>query len=132
MHIVEEEKYKVACHIDYRDLKQHGITAEDLVNRTPLGQMLIRKAGELAKASTEYEWPGCGFSMQMDFYPDDIVLTFSERIEDFVYNLRQTQAALPKEQMQFFDRLILSITMADSEEEARNIIRKFEENVKSV
>lgn len=129
MHIVEEDKYKVACHVDRKDLKQHGITMDDLINRTPLGYMFIRKAGEISKASTGYEWPGCGMSMQMDFYQDDIVLIFSERIEDFVYNLQQSAAALPKGQADFFDKMILMITMAE-EEEAREMIRNFEQNVK--
>lgn len=130
MHIVEEKQYKISCHVDRRDLRQHGITADDLINRTPLGYLFIKKAGEISKASTDYEWPGCGLSMQMDFFQEDIVLIFSERIEDFVYNLRQTAAALSKEQAEFFDKLIGMITTAP-EEEARKIIRSFEQNVKN-
>lgn len=131
MHIVEEDTYKVACHVDRADLRQHGITMDDLIGRTPLGQMFIKKAAELSKDSTEYEWPGCGFSMQMDFYSNDIVLIFSERIEDFVYNLRQTAQALPGEQAELFDGMLVRIAMA-GEEEAREIIRSFENNVKTV
>jgi len=130
MHIVEEDKYKVSCHVDRKDLRQHGITADDLINRTPLGRMFIKKAGEISKASTGYEWPGCGLSMQIDFYPDDIVLVFSEKIEDFVYNLQQSARALPKEQAEFFDKMVLMIIMAE-EEEAREIIRNFEQNVRN-
>lgn len=131
MHIVEENRYKVACHVDQRDLKQHGIMVDDLLNRTPLGRIFIKKASELSKESTDYEWPGCGLSMQIDFYSDDIVFVFSERIEDFVYNLRQAALALPKEQAELFDRMLLMITMSE-EEEAREIIRKFEQNVKDI
>ena len=55
MHIEEIERYKVACYVTRVDLKQHGITIEDLVDRTPLGQMFIKKAVELSKGCTEYE-----------------------------------------------------------------------------
>ncbi len=129
MHIVEEDTYKVSCHIDRRDLKAHGITADDIINRTPLGRLFIKKAAELAKESTEYEWPGCAYSMQIDMYADDFVLVFSERIDDYIYNLRQSMLALPKEQACLLDKMIVMVSMAE-EEEAREIIRKFEANVR--
>ncbi|MBR1866015.1 MAG: hypothetical protein IJ801_05865 [Lachnospiraceae bacterium] len=131
MHIVEEDRYKVACHVDRGDLRLHGITMDDLINRTPLGRMFIQRAAELSKDSTEYEWPGCGFSMQMDFYSDDIVLVFSERIEDFVYNLQQTAHTLSAGQAEQLNGLLLRIAMAE-EDEARQIIRSFENHVRTV
>lgn len=131
MHIVEEDKYKVACHVDRRDLKANGITVDDLINRTPLGQMFMKNAARLSKDSTGYEWPGCALSMQMDFYSDGIVLVFSERIDDYIYNLRQSAVALPKEQAVKMDKMIVMISMAE-EEEAREIIRNFEQNVKEI
>lgn len=129
MHIVEEERYKVSCHIDRRDLKAHGITADDIINRTPLGQMFIKKAAQLSKESTNYEWPGCAFSMQIDMYTNDFVLVFSERVDDYIYNLRQSAAALPKEQADMLEKMIVMIGMAE-EEDAREIIRNFEQNVR--
>lgn len=129
MHIVEEDTYKVSCHIDRRDLRAHGITADDIINRTPLGGLFIKKAAELSKESTNYEWPGCAFSMQIDMYADDFVLVFSERIDDYIYNLRQSMLALPKEQAGLLDKMIVMISMAE-EEEARRIIRNFETNVR--
>lgn len=131
MHIVEEDKYKVACHVDRRDLKANGITADDLINRTPLGQMFIKNAARLSKDSTDYDWPGCALSMQMDFYSDGIVLVFSERIDDYIYNLRQSAAALPKEQADQLDKMTVMISMAE-EVEAREMIRSFEQNIKEV
>lgn len=132
MHIVEEAEYKVACHVDRKDLRLHGITVEDVLNRTPLGRMFIKKAAELAKESTDYSWPGCGFSMQMDFYTDDFVLIFSERIDDFLYNLRQSALALPKEQAKELERIMNMIRLAEDEEEARQIIRNFEESIREM
>ena len=129
MHIVEEDLYKVSCHVDRQDLKAHGITADDIINRTPLGHMFINKAAQLAKDSTDYEWPGCALSMQIDMYANDFVLVFSERIDDYIYNLRQSMLALPKEQADMLDKLIVMISMAE-EEEARTIIRNFETNVR--
>lgn len=131
MHIEEVERYKVACHVSRKDLRLHGIMVEDLVNRTPLGRMFIGKASELSKDSTEYDWPGCAFSMQMEFYPDDIILIFSERIDDYIYNLRQTEMTLPQEQAEEFGKMISLISMSE-EEEARRIIRNFEKNVREI
>jgi negative regulator of genetic competence, sporulation and motility len=131
MHIEEVEQYKVACHVSRKDLKSNGITVEDIVNRTPLGHMFFKKAGELAKESTAYEWPGCAMSLQMEFYPEDIVLYFSERIDDYVYSLRQTAMALPEDQQESMNRLIEMITMSE-EDVAREFIRNFERNVREV
>ncbi len=131
MHIVEEDTYKVSCHIDRRDLKAHGITADDIINRSPLGSLFIKKAAKLAKESTDYEWPGCAFSMQIEMYPDDFVLIFSERIDDYVYNLQQTANALLGEQRASFDEMIYMIKNAPGNE-ARELIRRFEMNVKNV
>lgn len=132
MHIEEKKLYQVSCYIDRRDMKSFGVTAEDFINRTPLAGMLIKKARELAKESTDYDWPGCGFSMEMKFYPDMIELVFSERIEDFVFNLEQTKAALSQIQAQELQRVITMIKMAEQEDDARKIIRDFENSIKEM
>lgn len=129
MHIVEEDLYKVSCRIDRLDLRQHGITLDDLMNRSPLGKMFLKKAAELAKKSTAYDWPGCAYSMQMDIYNNDVVVIFSERIDDYLYNLRTSASALPKEQADSMMKMIAFISMAE-EDEAREMIRRFEENVR--
>jgi hypothetical protein len=131
MHIVEEDLYKVSCRIDRVDMRQHGITLDDLMNRSPLGRLFLRKASELAKESTDYEWPGCAYSMQMDIYKNEVVVVFSERIDDYIYNLRSSMAALPKEQAAQMEKMIAFISMSE-EAEARDIIRRFEENVREV
>ena len=131
MHIVEEDLYKVSCRIDRLDLRQHGISLDDLMNRSPLGLMFLKKACELAKESTGYKWPDCAYSMQMDIYNNDVVVIFSERIDDYLYNLRTSVAALPKEQADSLMKMIAFISMAE-EDEARDMIRRFEENVRKV
>ena len=132
MYIEERQQYQVSCIIDRKDMKQHGVLPEAFVNRTPLAMMLIKKARGIAVQSTNYEWPECGFSMEMKFYPDGIELIFSERIEDFVYNLEQSVLALPQEQGQDLQRVITMIKMAEDENAARKIIREFESNIKNI
>ena len=130
MHIVEEDLYKVSCRIDRVDMRQHGITLDDLMNRSPLGKLFLKKACELSKESTDYEWPGCAFSMQMDIYNNEVLVVFSERIDDYLYNLRTSLSALPKEQADQLEKMIAFISMSD-EKEAREMIRRFENNVKA-
>lgn len=131
MYVEELDLYKVACHVTRSDLHHYGITLDDLVQRTPLGHLFFKKASELSKQGTSYQWPGCGFSMQIDFYPDEVILTFSERIEDFLYNLEQSRHALSAEQAEELERMILMIRMAE-EPEARQIIKRFEESVREL
>lgn len=131
MHIEEVDQYKVACYVSRIDLKQHGIAVEDLVERTPLGQMFIKRAVELSKGCTEYEWPHCAYSMQMEFYPDGIVLIFSERVDDYIYSLRQTAMALEGKQAAQFQRMVDVISVSE-EDEAREMIRSFEESVRQM
>lgn len=132
MHIEEKQLYQVSCYIDRRDMKAYGVTVEDFMNRTPLAHMMIAKARELAKESTDYEWPGCAFSMEIKFYPELIELVFSERIEDFLFNMEQSLAALANPQARELQRVITMIQMAEDEADARKIIRDFEESVKNV
>lgn len=131
MHIIEEDLYKVSCLIDRQDLRQHGITMNDLMERTPLGRLFLKKAAELAKESTDYEWPGCAYSMQMDIYKSGVKVVFSERIDDYLYNLKTSVAALSGEQADGMEKMIAFISMAE-EDEARNMIRRFEESVRDV
>ena len=132
MHIEEECRYKVACHLDRADLKLHGITMDDLINRTPLGYMFIHKAGQLAKESTDYDWPGCGMTMQMDIFASGVVLHFSETIDDYIYNLQQTAYTLDEEQADGIEQMIWLIQSQPDEKRARDIIRSFEENVNTM
>ena len=131
MHIVEEDLYKVSCRIDRQDMRQHGITLDDLMNRTPLGKLFLKKAEELSKESTDYEWPDCAYSMKMDIFNDHVMVVLSERIDDYLYNLKTSAAALSGEQAAQMEKMIAFISMAE-EDEARDMIRRFEENVRSV
>ena len=130
MHIVELEKYKVACHIDRRDLKLNGVSIDDLINRTPLGHMFFHKAAELARESTSYAWTGCGSTISIDIYEDEVILIFSEQIEDYLYQLQQTTAALDQDQADGIADMIRLIRSQPDEESARDIIRSFEAQIR--
>lgn len=132
MHIVEKEQYKVACHIDRTDLKLRGVTMDDLINRTPLGNLFIRDAAKLARESTDYDWYGYGMTMQMDIFETETVLYFSERIEDYIYNLKQSANALDEKQAEDVLQLVKLIEDQQDEAEARKIIQSFEENVRAI
>ena len=54
------------------------------------------------------------------------MLTFSETVEDFVYNLKQSRDMIGGNKM--LDEMIEALEMR-SEEEARELIRQFEKNI---
>jgi hypothetical protein len=125
------DRYCVACHVSRADLKLEGLVLDDLVNRSPMAHLFFQKASRLAKESTDYEWPGSAMSMKMDFYKSDIVITFSERLEDYVYNLRQTALTLSEEQAQRLLHLADVIALSD-ESAAREMVCRFEENLRNL
>ncbi len=131
MHIVEVDEYKVECHVTRKDLHLHGITVEDIVNRTPLARIFFQKASALAKESTDYEWPHSAYSMQMQFYAKDIVITFSERVDDYIYNLKQTAMMMSKEDAVSLEKMIYTLESLD-EDAKRSMISNFENSVKDV
>ena len=129
MHIVEDARYRVSCHVSRKDLHIHGITVDDIVNRTPLARIFFSKAGELAKNSTDYEWPHSAYSMKLDFYPDDIVITFSERVDDYIYNLKQTALTMDKGEAESLEKMIFTLESLD-ESSKRAMISNFEHSVR--
>ncbi|MCR4716622.1 MAG: adaptor protein MecA [Lachnospiraceae bacterium] len=131
MHIVEVDKYRVECHVSRKDLHIHGITVDDIINRTPLARIFFQKAAELAKNSTDYEWPHSAYSMQMQFYASDIVITFSERVDDYIYNLKQTAMTMPSEDAVSLEKMIYTLESLD-ESSKRTMISNFERSVRDV
>ena len=127
MEFYEVGKYKAVCTLTLDDLLANGITVDDIFERTLQGREFIRKARELTVKSTKIKWPGCAFSMQISAYKDGgIMLTFSETVEDFVYNLKQSRDMIGGNKM--LDEMIEALEMR-SEEEARELIRQFEKNI---
>jgi len=131
MHIEELDYLRVACYLNRHDMKEYGISRDDLINRTSLAHMFFQTAGRLAKQSTDYAWPGCAMSLEMKFKEEVIIVIFSERIDDYIYNLKQTAAALPAEQAISIDALIDKLKEL-KEEDARVLIKNFERNIREV
>ncbi len=131
MHIEEIDRYKMACRLSRHDMKEYGISHTDLMDRTPMARMFFSTAIRLCKAGTDYEWPGCGLTMEIKFYDDETVVIFSERVDDYIYNLRQTLLTLDGEQAESLEEFINLLNIA-SEEEQRNMIRSFEKNISEV
>ena len=129
MHIVEDDRYRVKCHVSRKDLHIHGITVDDIVNRTPLARIFFKKASELAKNSTGYEWPHSAYSMQLEFYQSDIVITFSERVDDYIYNLKQTALTMDKGEAESLEKMIFTLETLD-ESGQRAMISNFEHSVR--
>ncbi len=131
MHIEELDRFKMACHLSRHDLKEYGISLTDLMDRTPMARMFFSTAIRLCKAGTDYEWPGCGQTLEMKFYEDETVVIFSERVEDYIYNLRQSLLTLDGEQAESLEEFINLLNISP-EEEQRNMIRSFEKNINEV
>ena len=130
MKFEEIEKYKVTCILEESELFAYGVTLDDILSRSPGTMEFMRLIRQKVVNVTDYNWPGCAFSSQIEIRNNrDLAITFSETIDDFVYNLKQTMiidassAAVIKE-------LVDRIENSD-EATARNIIKVFEENVRN-
>ena len=128
MIIEQVAEYKVACHLYNLDMELYGISMEDLAERTPQGSKVIRKISGIVKKDSRFSWPGCAFSMEMQFFPDRVSLVFSERIDDFLYNLKQTAVIMETSQARNLYEFIEEIEQLP-EKEARKQIQHFEEKV---
>ena len=130
MKFIEVEKYKVTCILEPSELFVYGITIEDIMDRKPGIFEWMRSIKQKAIYATDYNWPGCAYSSQIELINNgNLAITFSETIEDFVYNLRQT-AIIDEASSQAINMLIERIESAD-EDTARAIIKTFETNVRN-
>lgn len=129
MKFIEVEKYKVTCILEQSELFAYGATLDDILSRKPGTFEFMRLIREKAVLATDYNWPGCAFSSQIEVRDNgDLAITFSETIADFVYNLRQTMI-IDDSAADVIKELTDRIEASD-EETARQIIRRFEENVR--
>lgn len=129
MKLIEIEKYKVKCILEPSEMFSYGATLDDILSRKPGTFEFMRLIKQQVVSATDYNWPGCAFSSEIEALEDGcIAITFSETIEDFVYNLRQTMV-IDESSAEAIKGLILLIESSD-EESARDIIRSFEENVR--
>lgn len=129
MKFIELEKYKVTCIIEETELFSYGATLDDILSRKPGTFEFIRLIKQEAIKATDYNWPGCAFSSQIEVRENGaLAITFSETISDFVYNLKQTMYI--DESSAEVIRELVSVIEESEEDTARKIIRRFEENVR--
>lgn len=129
MKFIEIEKYKVKCILEESELFSYGATVDDILSRRPGTMEFMRQIKKRVTESTYYDWPGCAFSSQIEVCKNgDLAIIFSETIDDFVYNLRQTMI-IDEASGASLNGIVEKIEASD-EETARNIIRRFEENVR--
>lgn len=129
MKFIEIEKYKVKCILEQSEMFSYGVTLDDILSRKPGTFEFMKLIKQQVVSVTDYNWPGCAFSSEIEAMSDGgMAITFSETINDFVYNLRQT-TIIDEKSADAINGLIVLIESSD-EADAREIIRSFEENVR--
>lgn len=129
MRFIEIEKYKVKCILEESEMFAYGATLDDILSRRPGTFEFMRLIKNEVLKSTDYNWPGCAFSSEIEVGDNgSLEITFSETIADFVYNLKQTMI-IDESSSEFINELVSVIEQSD-EDVAREIIRKFEKNVR--
>lgn len=129
MKFIEIEKYKVKCILEESEMFAYGATLDDILSRKPGTFEFIRLIKQEVMKATSYNWPGCAFSSQIEITDDGkLAITFSETIDDFVYNLKQTMV-INDSSARLIKELVNRIESSD-EKTAREIIKTFEENVR--
>lgn len=129
MKFFEIEKYKVKCVLEESEMFAYGATLDDILSRKPGTYEFMKIIKQEAVKATGYNWPGCAFSSQIEVGNNgSIVITFSETISDFVYNLKQTML-IDDNASDAIKELVERIEASD-ENAARAIISAFENNVR--
>lgn len=129
MKFIEIEKYKVKCILEQSEMFAYGVTLDDILSRRQGTFEFMRLIKQEVLKATDYNWPGCAFSSQIEVCDnEELAITFSETIDDFVYNLKQTMI-IDDNASGVIKELVDRIEASD-EETARAIIKKFEENVR--
>ena len=127
MKFFEIEKYKVKCILEESEMFAYGATLDDILLRKPGTFEFMRLIKQEVIKATDYNWPGCAFSSQIEVEEDgSLAITFSETIDDFVYNLKQTM--IIDDSAADVIKVLVERIEASDEETARGIIRAFEEN----
>lgn len=127
MKFFEIEKYKVKCILEESEMFAYGANLDDILSRKPGTFEFMRLIKQEVIKATDYNWPGCAFSSQIEVEEDgSLAITFSETIDDFVYNLKQTM--IIDDSVADVIKVLIGRIEASDEETARGIIRAFEEN----
>lgn len=121
---------KVTCIADEDDFAFFGITFDDLFERTQNGFRFLKKVKELAGQSQDVTWTNVAYTLQITMLPQNQVsLTFSERIDDYIENLKQSMVIAEGETKSVLAEFIEALEAAD-EESARIMVSHFEKNIR--
>lgn len=130
MEYKKEAELKVTCIASEDDFSFFGITFDDLLDRTESGFRFLKKAKELAGMSQKVEWTGVAYTLQISMLPDGRVsLTFSERIDDYIDNLKHSMGLADHETVGALQDFIKTLEKTD-EVNARKLVARFEKNIR--
>lgn len=125
----EVQKYKVAVKVSNKDLVKAGVSLDDILERNPKAWEYLHSLREFAKKTTDYEWPNCGYTMEINVLPNEgVIITFAETIEDFVKGLKNSQKIADHGSILL--RELIAKIEGSNEENARQIIKEFEKNMR--
>lgn len=130
MEYKKEAELKVTCIANDDDFALFGVSFDDLLDRTEAGFYFLKKIKELAGVNQNIQWTGIAYSLQITSLPNhQVSLTFSERIEDYIANLKHSMAIADEETKKVMSQFIQALEETD-EETARKIISHFEKNIR--
>ena len=130
MEYKKEAELKVTCIASEEDFSFFGITFDDLLDRTESGFRFLKKAKELAGMSQKVEWTGVAYTLQVSMLMDGRVsLTFSERMDDYIDNLKHSMGLADKETVGALEDFIKTLEKTD-EVNARKLVARFEKNIR--
>lgn len=114
MEYKKEAELKVTCIASEDDFSFFGITFDDLLDRTESGFRFLKKAKELAGMSQKVEWTGVAYTLQISMLVDGRVsLTFSERIDDYIDNLKHSMGLADQETVGALEDFIKTLEKTD-------------------
>ena len=130
MKYTKQADLKVTCIANEDDFALFGITLDDLFERTQNGFHFLKKIKELAGQNQQVTWTNIAYTLQITMLPDNQVsLTFSERIDDYIENLKQSMGLAEGETKKVMGEFIQALEAAD-EESARTMVSHFEKNIR--
>lgn len=121
---------KVECIASQDDLDFFGITFDDILNRTQSGMHFLKKAKELCAMTQKVEWTNVAYTLNITMLPDGRVsFEFSECLEDYIASLKHSLVMADSETRGPIEEFISALEHSN-EEDGRNLVAHFEQNVK--
>lgn len=130
MKYIKEADLKVTCIANEDDFALFGITFDDLLERTQNGYYFLDKIKALAGQKQGIKWTNVAYTLQISMLPSqEVSLTFSEEIEDYIDNLKKSMGLAEGETKNVLKEFIHALETED-EESARTMVSHFENNIR--